>query len=427
MIAASYISYTFAYYKPIVNFMRKLLLLLWLAAPLCVLAQGFQVNLHGEKQIGMGHTGTGLLQDGASVLFNPGAVAMLPENYIQAGVSPLLFKSDFNGTGTNVQNYNKNKIATPFTFYAAWGPKGSWWKLGLGIYTPFGGLTDWGTTWQGKYALESLDLKAIYFQPTLSIKLADYISIGGGFVYNRASVDLTKAIPLANSNGQPGQAELKGSGKGYGWNAGIYIKTEVGLTVGITHRSQVNTTITGGNAIFMVPASIQGNFPQPNTFTSSIPLPATSSVGFGFYPCEKWTLGLDVNFVSWHVYKVLAFDYASNTPALQDTRSPRNYKDAYVFRGGAQYQSTPKLALRFGGGYATTSVQDGYVTPEAPDANRVYVTAGIGYKLAKHLDLDASFEFEHLAPRTQTNFESQLSGTFKTNVYIPGISLSYHW
>jgi long-chain fatty acid transport protein len=407
--------------------MRKLLLLALALAPALSFAQGFQVNLEGQKQIGMGHTGTGILQDGASVFFNPGAVAMLPQNYIEGGINPLLYKSDFNPSGTFVQDNNANKIALPFNFYGVWGPKSACWKLGLGVYTPFGGLTDWGNTWQGRYVLESLDLKAIYFQPTLSIKLADFLGVGGGFVYNRGSVDLTQAIPLANGSGQPGHAELKGTGKGYGWNAGIYIKTESGVTVGITHRSQVTTTISNGNAIFNVPASLQSSFPQPNTFNSTIPLPAINSIGFGFYPCSKWILALDVNLVSWDVYKTLSFDYASNTPALHDTHSPRNYQDAVSLRGGAQCKATNNLALRFGGGYASTAVMDGYVTPEAPDANRVFVTGGLGYTLAKHLDVDVSFEYEHLLKRTQTNIESQLAGTFETNVYIPGISLAYHW
>jgi long-chain fatty acid transport protein len=407
--------------------MRKILLLALAFAPVMAFSQGFQVNLEGQKQIGMGHTGTGLLQDGAAVFFNPGAVAMLPENYVQAGISPLMFNSAFNLAGTSQQYHTASKVAPPFTFYATWGPKASWWKLGMAVYTPFGGLTDWGTTWPGKYTAESLNLKAFYFQPTLSIKLADWVSIGGGFVYNHGTVDLTRAIPVDNSAGQPGQAELTGSGKGYGWNAGIYFKTQSGVTIGFSHRSKVNTTINNGDAIFTVPGSLQTSFPQPNQFSASLPLPATNSIGFGFYPCEKWILAFDMNLVGWDVFKALSFDYKINTPSLQDTHSPRNYQDAVSLRGGAQYKATNKLALRFGGGYASTAAPDGYVTPEVPDANRVYVTGGLGYKLAQRVDIDLSFEYEHLFQRTQTNYETQLSGTFKSNVYIPGVSLAYHW
>ncbi|MES2266729.1 MAG: outer membrane protein transport protein [Bacteroidota bacterium] len=407
--------------------MRKVILLLLACLPVMAFAQGFQVNLHGQKQIGMGHTGTGLLQDGASVLFNPGALAMLPENYIQAGVSPLIFKSGFNPTGTTDSYYTKSKLATPFTFYGVWGPKQSKFKFGLGVYTPFGGLTDWGNSWQGKYTLESLDLKAIYIQPTISYKLTDFLSIGGGFVYNHGSVELTRAIPLADASGADGQARLKGSGHGLGWNAGAFIKASDKFTIGLNYRSQVNTTIKNGDAIFTVAKSMEANFPQPNTFTASLPLPSTSSVGFGYTPNNKWTLALDVNYVHWSVYKVLAFDYGTNTSLLQDTYSPRNYKNGAAFRAGAQYKAKDNLFLRFGGGYGITPVRDGYVTPEAPDANRYYFTGGVGYSVTKHLDLDLSFEYERVLARTQTNIESNLSGTFKTNVYIPGISLAYHW
>lgn len=406
--------------------MRKLLLVLWLALPLCVFSQGFQVNLEGEKQIGMGHTGTGTLLDGASVFFNPGAVAMLPENYVQAGVSPLFFESEFNPSHTNTTYHTANKVGTPLTFYAVWGPKSSWWKLGLGVYTPFGGLTDWGDNWAGKYVLESLNLKTIYFQPTLSVKITDFMSIGAGLVYNHSSIDLTQAIPLANANGKDGQGELNGTGKGYGWNAGVYFKTESGVTVGITHRSGVSTAFNG-DAIFSVPPSLQGNFPQPNSFNSKVSLPATNSIGFGLYPTPKWTLAFDLNIVSWHVFKTLAFDYKTTSPVLQNSVLPQDYQDAINLSAGAQYKSSDKLAWRFGGGYASEAIPDGYVSPQVPDADHVYFTGGIGYKLADHLNLDAFFQFEHLMSRTQTTIQTQLSGTYETNVYIPGISLSYHW
>jgi long-chain fatty acid transport protein len=404
--------------------MRRLLLIGLALIPVLSFAQGFQVNLQGQKQIGMGHTGTGLAQDGASVFFNPGAMAMLPENYIQAGISPLVFKSTFEGYGSNVQVGNANKIATPFNFYGVWGPKDSRFKFGLGIYTPYGGLTDWGTNWQGKYALESLNLKAIYFQPTVSIKLADFLSIGAGFVYDYGSVDLTRGIPVSAS----AQAELKGSGNGTGYNLGLFFKTEDNATIGLNYRSKVKTTINNGDAIFTsVPASLQTQFPAGDQFSAAISLPATTTFGIGFHPTEKWTVALDADYVQWSVYQSLDFNYTLPVNGSSTTSSPRNYQDAFAIRGGAQYKSSDQLALRFGGGYASTAVRDGYVTPEVPDANRFYGTLGLGYTVAKKLDIDVSFEYERLLSRTQTNFETNLQGTFSTNVFIPGVSIAYHW
>jgi long-chain fatty acid transport protein len=406
--------------------MRKLLLVVLALAPALAFAQGFQVNLEGVKQIGMGSTGTGTLQDGASVFFNPGAVAMLPQNYVQGGFTPLVFDSEFNPSGTNATYRTANKVAPPFTFYGVWGPKSAPWKVGLGVYNPFGGLTDWGNSWPGRYALESLDLKTFYFQPTLSVKLTSFMSIGAGFVFNHASINLTQAAPLQNSAGQDGQAVLDGTGKGYGWNAGIFFKTESGVTVGITHRSGVSTDFSG-SAIFSVAPSLQADFASPNSFTSTVKLPATNSLGIGFSPAPKWNIAFDGNLVGWNVFKTLSFTYKISSPETTVSAFPQNYQDAFSFRGGAQYQCTDKVAIRFGSGFATEAIPDGYVSPQVPDANRYYLTGGLGVKLAHNLDFDASFEFEHLLARTQTTIQTQLSGTYETNVYIPGIALSYHW
>jgi long-chain fatty acid transport protein len=406
--------------------MKKLLLVVLALTPVLAFAQGFQVNLEGVKQIGMGSTGTGTLQDGASVFFNPGAVAMLPQNYVQGGFTPLVFDSQFNPSGTTETFRTANKIAPPFTFYGAWGPKDSNWKLGLAVYNPFGGLTDWGDTWTGRYALESLDLKTFYIQPTLSVKLTSFMSIGAGFVFNHATIGLDQAIPLQNEQQQDGQAALNGTGKGYGWNAGVYFKTESGVTIGITHRSAVSTSFNG-TADFTVVAPLQSDFGSPNTFTSTIKLPATNSVGVGIYPSPQWTLAFDANVVGWDVFKTLAFTYAVKAPETNVTSIPQNYQDAFSLRGGAQFQASKMIAIRFGTGYATSAVPDGYVSPQVPDANRVYFTGGLGVKLGNRLDLDASFEFEHIMPRTQTTIATQLSGTYETNVYIPGIALAYHW
>jgi len=101
--------------------MRKLLLLALAIAPVMAFAQGFQVNLEGQKQIGMGHTGTGLAQDGAALFFNPGAVATELENYVQAGISPLSFNSVFSPAGSSQQYRTASNWATPFTFYGTLG------------------------------------------------------------------------------------------------------------------------------------------------------------------------------------------------------------------------------------------------------------------------------------------------------------------
>jgi long-chain fatty acid transport protein len=404
--------------------MKKILLSLLLAVPVLGYAQSFQVNLQGQKQTAMGGAGTGLALDEAAVFFNPGAVSFLKQNGVQAGISPLYLRTAFRENGSNITEYNKTKWATPIQGYAVFGSPENRLRFGVGVYTPFGGAMHWNENWTGKYTVTSLDLQAIYIQPTLSYRITDEIGIGGGLVYSMGKVDLRRAVPLTLNNGQSGTAQLKGDTHDFGWNAGIFIKTISGVSIGITHRSQVTANVKDGEANFNVPEALKSTF--PTRFTAALPLPATSTIGLGFYPSEKTTIAFDANWVRWSKYKVLAFDYDNNA-RIPDTESPRNYHDAATLRLGIQNQTTSKLVLRAGVGYAFTPVGVGYVTPEVPDADRVLLSAGIGYQPSRKFNIDLSFLYENVKTRNETNIETGLSGEFKTLAYIPGISLTYRW
>lgn len=387
-----------------------------------VFGQGFQVNLQGQKQIGMAGAGVGLALDEASVFYNPGAVSMLDKNAISAGISPVFFKSAFLQRGSNHVEYNKDEVATPIQVYGVWGPKSGKYKLGLGVYTPFGGLNNWGEDWSGKYAITSLDLKAIYIQPTISIKLSDNIGFGAGFVFNHGIVDLRRRVPVSNDQGVPGSVQLKGNGNAYGWNAGLFMKSDFGLTAGISYRSKVVTKVEDGDANFDVASSLQPTF--PTKFSSELPLPGTLALGLGYEAGPKTQLALDLSWTDWKVYENLAFTYNNN---FETPPSPRNYGDGYAVKLGMQHMASEKFAIRAGAGYVFSPVKEGYVTPEVPDANRLILTAGMSYNFSRKFGVDISFMYENLKEIDETNIETQLSGKFKSHVYIPGISLAYRW
>lgn len=412
--------------------MKKLKLLflgisLFLIIPAELFAQGFQVNLQGQKQSAMAGAGAALILDESTLFFNPGAMSFVDRNAVSGGISPLWFKSAFNQSGSDMVEHVENHIATPLAVYGVWGPSQSKWKIGLGVYTPFGGLVDWGNDWSGKYAVTSLDLKAIFIQPAFSYQLTENLGIGAGFVYNHGEVDLQRALPINHSDGTDASAQLVGTGSGYGWNAGIYYQMDNGLAISLVHRSKVVTKLESGDAIFNVPESVRSSFPAGNTFDAELPLPSTTTLAFGYHINDNTSLAFDVSFVNWEVYKELAFDYAQNTPALEDTRSERNYSNGGSAKLGVQHRLNPEFTIRGGVAYVLTPVEDGYVTPEAPDADRMILSAGLGYEINQNWELNASFLYESIFERTQTNLETGLSGTFKTHVYAPGISIGYKW
>jgi long-chain fatty acid transport protein len=259
----------------------------------------------------------------------------------------------------------------------------------------------------------------------VSYKLTKNIGIGAGFVYANGAVNLQKDIPVVDNAGNYGHAELNGKANGFGFNAGVYYEPIEKLSIGLSYRSQVNMNVNSGDATFTVPASLQSNFPN-GKFTAKLPLPQVLTLGFGYKATDKLSLALDLNYVGWKAYDTLAFDYATNTTSLVDTKSARNYKNTIAIRLGGQYKVTKNFTARLGIAYGMSPVQNGYVTPETPDANRINYTAGVGYAIGKRFGVDASFLFTTLK-REDTNLETNMSGTYKTNVAIPGLSVHYNF
>jgi long-chain fatty acid transport protein len=404
---------------------RLRLIIVTFFLPIIGFGQGFQVNLQGQVQQGMGSAGTGLMHDASALFFNPGGASFIHRSEVTAGMTPTFASGEFTENNTNVVANTTSPMGTPFSAYGLFQLKdSSRLKLGMAIYTPFGSTVEWEEGWVGRFALTRLQLQAIFFQPTVSFRLTDKIGIGAGFVYSYGKVNLQKDLPLQDQDGEYASVELAGTGSGFGYNVGIYYEPIKQLSLGLTYRSQVNMDITGGTATFDTPASVADKFPS-GSFTSSLPLPQVLTFGLGLKPSDKLSFALDFNYVGWNAYDTLAFDYENNTESLEDTKSARDYENTIAVRFGAQYKFTSAITGRLGMGYAVTPVQDGYVTPETPDANRLNYTAGFSYRLKNKFQFDLSLLYTQVT-REDINLETGLNGTFRTRVIAPGFSVTYN-
>lgn len=389
-----------------------------------VFGQGYQVNLQGQVSQGMGGAGSALMQDGSSLFFNPGGASFIHSNEINVNITPTFGNTTFLENGTNSIAHTTSPVGTPFSVYGLFQIKdSSKLKLGIAAYTPFGSTVEWEEEWAGRFALTRLKLLSIFVQPTISYRLTDKIGVGAGFIYSFGKVNLQKDLPILNSDGEYGTAELDGSGSGFGFNLGLYFDLTKHVNFAVTYRSKINMKVDDGDATFIVPESLNDKFPS-GKFSSSLPLPSVFTFGIGITPNEKWSIAFDANYTDWTAYDTLAFDYETNTESLVDTKSAREYIGSITARLGAQYKLNEKITTRAGFAYAMTPVKNEYVTPETPDANRLNFTVGLGYKLTEKFILDASLLFTQFK-REATNLETGLSGTYKTRVYAPGIQITY--
>jgi len=402
------------------------LLALLLTLSVTIRAGGFQVALQGQRQTGMGLLGTGFLQGPSIAFYNPGGMSFMQEKFaISMGISPIMSTVAFQYQQPSTYNtQTDNPVSLPFSFYGT-GKISEKLSLGLGVYTPYGSSTVWGDDWRGKYIIQDISLLSIYIQPTLSYKITEQIGIGVGFIYAYGQVELNKALPLTDAEGETGQSNIEGSTANYGFNAGLYFQPSEQFSLGVTYRSKINMKVEKGDVTFDVPESMQSYFPADNSYNTELPLPASINVGASFQVNSKLRLGADFNYVFWSEYESLDFDFENNTDILTDLEQPKNYENGAIYRIGAEYNLSELLDIRAGFYYDSPVADEEYYAPETPDAKKLGLTAGLSIYPSEKLAIDLSFLYNIGLERTTYYKPENFGGTYKYNAFIPGIGVSY--
>ena len=387
-------------------------------------AGGFQVNLQGQKQTGMGHAGIGLALDNAALVFNPGALIFVDSlGSFSAGASFIIPRTVFLDPNSTYVAQTINHTGTPLSLYANFKiKKNSPLTFGFGLYNPFGSRVQWEDDWKGQFLLREISLKTFFYQPTLSYKITEKLGIGVGYIFANGDFSLRKGVPIQDSLGNYGEATLAGKATGKGFNAGVYYKLNEKFSVGLNYRSAVKVKVENGTADFSSAQTVSQYF-QDSTFNTQLNLPFMASIGLGYRLNNKVKIAIDINYVGWKSYDSLNIDFAKNSDKLADVASPRLYKNTFIFRTGLQYQISEIFCIRAGAYYDQSPVKDGYLTPETPDSDKIGVSTGFSIAFKKWLYIDASLLYVEGLKRTDTNIETRFEATYKTKAVIPGINV----
>lgn len=417
--------------------MRKLLSLTLLAlAGSTAFAGGYRVSIQGQKQLAMGHTGVAVVNSAEVAFFNPAGMAYLDNKFnISVGGNALFAETKFQNSQYNWTASSSN-LGTPFSVYATYRIT-DWLTAGLAVYSPYGSSVDWDQNWQGAHLVNNIDLQAIFVQPTVSIRIGEHFSVGGGPIFATGAVNFNRNLtpnPLLSANGDPADVTLDATGiNAWGYNVGIMFNPTEKVRFGLNYRSEIIMEARGGEATFNdVPVIAQGSFSNTK-FNANLPLPAEVTAGLSVQVSEKLLLAFDYNYALWSVYDALVVDFENNVPTSYNAR---NYKNASTYRFGAQYAATNKFTFRAGWYFDESPVQDGYFAPETPRNDSMGFTGGLTYQVNKKLGIDFSFlylhfdevdnSYDHYAdPTAGTGDVIPFGGTYKNSVFSPGIGITY--
>ncbi|UUC46743.1 OmpP1/FadL family transporter [Flavobacterium cerinum] len=415
--------------------MRKLLSLTLLAlASSSAFAGGYRVSLQGQKQLAMGHTGVAVVNSAEVLFFNPAGMSYLKDRFnVSVGANILTAKTKFQNEMYN-WNASTTNTGTPFNIYASYRIT-DWLSAGLAVYTPYGSEVAWNQDWQGAHLVNKIDLKSFYVQPTISLKVNEYFSVGGGPIYVNGSVEFNRNLfrgdNITDANGNRPDVTLDAKGiSGWGYNVGFMFNPTNKMRLGVNYRSKIVMEARDGDATFHdVPAFLQGTLTNTQ-FNADLPLPAELTAGLSYQITDKFLVAFDINRAMWSAYKALVVEFANGAPT---SNNPRNYKDATTYRIGAQYKANEKFTFRAGWYHDESPVQDGYFAPETPRNSSMGYTGGLTYQIGKRFGIDVSFLYLHFDEVDNSydhytegaNQNVSFGGTYKSSVFSPGLGVTY--
>jgi long-chain fatty acid transport protein len=400
------------------------------------LGAGFLIYEHGAAAMAMAGAFVSIANDASAIWHNPAGIAFLKGTQVSVGTTLIKSSSTMTLTQWPYPQPSKtwdqkSQVFFPSTFYITHSI-GEKVTLGFGFFSPYGLGASWPIENQLRYLGYEDDMKTFFFNPTVGIKLTDQLSVGAGFSYIYSTVKF-KLVELADFTGfgfglYDVPAELKGNGNSWAFNAGLLYRAEK-FSFGVNWRSSFDIDYSGDLTLdkSSVPSPLRAYLPDGAGGETTFKFPNILGIGASITPTEKLLLSFDIHYVLWSRFDkyVVTFDNA----ALDSLETLENWKDSFTFRLGGQYTISPQFSLRAGVMYDLTPQPVESMDPLLPDADRVAVTAGFGWKLAKNIVLDLTFHHEIFGDRTSPNRDIYPfnfgQSDYSTTANLLGISLSF--
>lgn len=413
------------------------------------LASGFAITEQSVRGLGNAFSGSAAAEDASTIFFNPAGLTRLTGNSVSAAGYYLFPSAVFQNQGSTIvtgASLNGGDggdggvgIFVP-NLYTAWSLSERI-KIGLGINSPFGLITEYNDDWVGRYQAVKSELVTININPTLAAKLTDNLSAGIGVNLQYAEAELSNAIDFgligfsAGLRTRPqttdGFVELTGNDWSWGYNLGLLYELNQKTRVGLAYRSSITHELKG-DADFTVPTTAAA-ITATNRFRDTgakteLNLPETVSLNAYHQLSPRLAATADVTWTNWSRFQELRVNF--DNPVEPDNIQPENWHDTFRYSLGVNYNLSDAWQLRAGVAYDQSPVGEEYVTARIPDNDRTWVTIGASFKPSDSLSFD--FGYAHIFVKDASiNLESTTSGTlrgeFNNQVDIVGVQANWRF
>ncbi len=392
-------------------------------------AGGFAVREQSAIAQGMSFAGAATPGSGLSAMYwNPSAVTqaqgfwgethaagIFPHSIVTAAppTSSALIAA-YGGSAGNI-----GEIGAIPAIYLAY-PINQNFYIGLSVNAPFGLATN-ANSWLGSFYAAEAKGQSTDVNPVLGWKISDFLSIGAGPRIVWFQGKFSRSIfPILTDH-----AAVDVEDVGFGFSAGITFTPTALTQIALGYRSRVKLRLEGD---FDRPAA-SIHLPINGTAT----LPDQINFGVRHRVSDALTLLSTMEWTNWSVLQNVPLSI-TGVNAAPITTLTFNYRDAWFFSIGAEYQWSPQTTFRTGIGYELSPVRTSVRDTSLPDANCWWLSAGFTYQWNEQWTTDLGYSFMYMG-RSSINVAAGHPDFFGVSVFansnayinIVSASLRYKW
>jgi long-chain fatty acid transport protein len=392
------------------------------------LGAGFAVLEKSPRALGTAYAGeTAGAEDPTTIWGNPAGMTLLDGTQLSAAGFAILPSAEFHDRGSHVnpavgsgrlhggEGGDAGSLALLPTFFLTHAI-GSRVRVGLGVFSPYGLVTSYDRGWIGRYHALSSSLYTVTVNPSLAVKVTDWLSVGGGADIEYAKARLTNSLDtgaicqifgaqrgigpaVCNALGLRPQAHdgfvrVSGDDWNAGYDAGLLFTPSARTRIGLSYRSRIHHDL-GGEALFGIPkeAAIlrKASGALVNTGGhAAIDLPERAGIGASHDLTPRWTFLADIVWTRWSRFDELVFRF--DNPRQPRVVQPEGWDDSFRYALGLRYTPARRWAFRVGTAYDENPIPNPTLrTPRIPDSDRIWLALGVGVRPTDRLAIDVGY------------------------------------
>ena len=408
---------------------------------------GFIIGEQDAEAMGGASAFAARANNPSAIFYNPAGITQLDGINVTLGTNLITVKTIYHKPGDGDKSATKDRLDTPAYFYLT-GKINESLSAGFGVYSPYGLASDWQSNWPGRNIVTYAMLRTFFFNPVIAWKPLKNLSVAAGaigvysdvvlnsrIVYEKmAEAQGLKIIPPGVLTGVEGHTKLKGDGGGAGFNLGVLYNITDDLKLGVSYRSPIRVKYSGEANFRHANSSIHPIVAIINASTidswakTKITMPSQLLAGISYNALKDFTLEFDLDWRGWSRFKTLRVRFKDDR--MNQINIREHWKDTITYRAGLEYRLNNALALRAGYAYDPSAIQNRYLDPLVPDADKHAVTIGAGYRIGNwKLDISNMALFFETASthNARVGFNNMFRFNAKYNSYanITSLSVSY--